>query len=196
MTLGSKRGRRALDFFRACYAFYQSLFSRECEHANVVLNKRGPSFCPDCGYKILHMWVMVKCQSCDAKRLPRRMPDGKVRPMERFCSRCGEKAFRVVKRDKIDAFELHFGLSVKEIDYTEERRTPGTKHQPAANNGFNPFKANQPFDIVEGQVLRKRYFSQNTASAWEEAPFLWGDEKLSANHPAQSPLFKIRRQIS
>jgi hypothetical protein len=40
----------------------------------------------------------------------------------------------------------------------------------------NPFESkSSPFDVVDGQVLRTRYYSQSTQSAWDEAPFFWGN---------------------
>lgn len=159
------------------------------------------------------MWVFVKCRQCDAKRTPRRMPDGKIQPFDRHCRQCGTSAFRLVKRQAIDAYELQYCLSVKEVDYREERK-PFQKPavNPAAANAkqtppsYRPFQQTRApfspaFDVVEGEVVRKRYYSQNNGSSvWEELPFPWSAEKQTSETPKNNAGswsgFRPRRQIS
>lgn len=159
-----------MDLYRALYTFYKSLVEQDCEHQRVHFGQSAP-FCPDCGYKIKLLWVMVKCRHCDSKRIPRRMPDGKITPLHKYCRHCGASAFRLVKRESIDAYELLYGLSIKEIDYSEERRQPQFTPRPGPQPKATPQAQQSPFDVVDGQVIRKRYFTQSKSSVWEEPPF-------------------------
>ena len=157
-----------MELYRALYAFYHQLVSRECDHSRVQLGQNH-AFCPDCGYKITLQWTLLKCRQCDSKRVPKKTPDGRIVPLHKYCRHCGSSDSRLVKRERIDAYDLLYAISTKEIDYSEERKPAWERPvtaQPSA-------RAPQSLDIVEGQVIRKRYVSQNTASAWEEAPFNW-----------------------
>jgi hypothetical protein len=175
-----------LKLFSALYAFYQSLFSRDCDHPYIQPGKKAQApFCPDCGYKVACAWMQVKCRDCDSRLLPRKLLDGKIKPMMKHCAHCGSKDFKLVQVEAITSHELYLSVAVKTIDYTEERKsfisgganksmsqTMSNKIPPVQN----PFESkSSPFDVVDGQVLRTRYYSQSTQSAWDEAPFFWGN---------------------
>jgi DNA-directed RNA polymerase subunit RPC12/RpoP len=161
-----------LDLYKALYAFYKTLVDKDCEHTRVHMGQNA-CFCPDCGYKVLMKWSFVRCRDCDAKRIPRRLPDGKIAPLHKYCRHCGSSSYRLVKRDFIEAFELLYGLLVKEIDYTEERRPVEPVHTKGEQD---PLPLNKEaigktaFDVVDGQVIRKRYFTKTPSSAWGTPP--------------------------
>ncbi len=149
---------------KAVNAFFQNLITPSCEHRRANLSAR---FCPDCGYKVKLVWVMIKCRSCQARRVPdKSVVLGAVRPLEKFCRHCGSTDYQIVKKDRIDAYELMYCVSLKEIDYTEE-----------APPNAEPVRQTAPFNIVEGEVLNSAFVSQRTASAWQEAPYHWTSQQ-------------------
>ncbi|MBY0403519.1 MAG: hypothetical protein K2X66_06440 [Cyanobacteria bacterium] len=105
------------------------------------------------------------------------MPDGNIKPFQRFCNQCGSAEYKLIKRQQIDAYDLHYSLSVKEIDYADDRINWG-------QDGFSHSRqqsgyGQNPFDIVEGEVLRKQYFHQKQgASGWKTTE--WSPSAASA----------------
>ncbi len=153
---------------KAVLAFYHHLVHEPCDHARAGLSK-GKAFCPDCGYRVKLLWMQVKCRQCDSRRIPRKMFDGAIEPLHKYCRHCGSSEVRLVKKLKIDAHEVNYSVAVKETDYSEEPRpqAPGSFHPDPdfypQFKGVNTRSRNQrPYsgpslDIVEGEVIRKRY---------------------------------------
>ena len=73
----------------------------------------------------------------------------------------------MVKKERIDAYEMMYAVAIKSIAYAEER---GTIFQ-------NPFKTSAYLDddgVVEAEVVRKREFKMNsTKNAFRTPPFDW-----------------------
>ena len=134
---------------------------------------RETSFCPDCGYKIKLLWGMAKCRDCGSKQVPQKKVDGHIAPLNKYCRHCGSSAYYLLKKEKIDAYELVYAISLKEIDYSEERQAPQAPPKVPIFGAQSKAPRSSKLDIVEGEVIRKRYVSQNTSSAWHEAPFSW-----------------------
>jgi NMD protein affecting ribosome stability and mRNA decay len=146
-----------MQLCKALYAFWRTLFARECEHKRVAPIPGQPArsaYCPDCGYKIAIMWTLCRCRTCGSKRHPKQNIDGHVSTLYRYCQHCGEANYQIVKKDRINVHEMPYAVLCKEIDYAEER-LGNPKRAP------NPFEAYRGGPIVEGEVLRKEEFSSS-----------------------------------
>lgn len=113
------------------------------------------SRCPDCGYMVKPVWVLLKCRGCNVKRLPKPVStpsldeslpqslplEHQLEPLDRCCRQCGSSAIRVQKRDSIEAYDLPYAVLMKEIDYREEVQLPSvqaTVNTPQANPYGSP----------------------------------------------------------
>ncbi len=156
-----------MSISRAFYAFYNELVQQDCTHSRVSLGKRS-CFCPDCGYKVKLLWAQVKCRGCNSRRVPKKGFDGSVNPLHKYCRYCGAGDVRLVKKEKIEGHELVYSVALKEVDYTEEKKSEKTvtskktskkaaETQPdfvrMYKTRFNP----RPSDVHEGEVIRKRF---------------------------------------
>lgn len=143
-----------MRLLKALYAFTETLFTRECDHPKIN-NLQNNAFCPDCGYKIKVLWTILRCRTCASKRLPRKTPDGKVKPMFRYCQHCGSTDYQLIQKQKIHVHELTYAVAIKEKDYATEDKSSAGEFETTPNM-HNPFKKHgHSFDVVEGEVLRK-----------------------------------------
>ena len=153
---------RTMQLFKAIYAFWRTLFACECEHKRVTSMPGQPamaSYCPDCGYRVVMVWTLCRCRTCGSKRNPKKSIDGHVAPLYRYCRQCGEAEYQIIKKSKINVYEMPYAILCKEIDYAEQRL--GSPSRP----GFNPFESPPGAKIVDGEVIRKREFTGHQAKA-------------------------------
>ena len=143
-----------VQLLKAIYAFCDALLTRECEHPRIN-NLQSGCFCPDCGYKIKVVWTIVRCRTCASRRLPRKTPDGKVKPTFRYCQHCGSSEYQLLHKQRLHVHELMYAIAIKEIDYSTDEKSALGEFESAPNlhNPFRKTRAN--FDVVEGEVLRK-----------------------------------------
>ncbi|MBX2860628.1 MAG: DUF2321 domain-containing protein [Vampirovibrio sp.] len=147
-----------MKFYRAFYAFYQSLLDNQCHHPQ-YRPSRQDGHCPDCGYKVHTVWTIIRCQTCGSKRIPKKCMDGQIRPVHKHCSHCGSVEFHLSKKTKIDAYELVYAISSKEIDYSEPRRLVDPPPQwPGPQSPKSPYPSYHYPRIFEGEVVRKQQF--------------------------------------
>lgn len=166
----------------------------ECTHAHVAVNQ-GPSFCPDCGYRIKVEWLFVQCRGCNAKRLPQNTVLGGIQPLHPYCRHCGHEGFKLVKKQRIEVYELMYALSIKSVLYEE---LPDT---PAAAEGIrsNPFQTQafmEPGKVYEAEVVQKTEI-RGTKSAFQSNPFSWQQSATppqNRRHPEhKAPVLQLRR---
>lgn len=69
------------------WVFLKSLFKINCTHSSA--NKEICKYCPDCGKKIAHKWVVVRCRLCGHYRKPLLDSIGKIKPVKKYCFFCG-----------------------------------------------------------------------------------------------------------
>ncbi|OGI01533.1 MAG: hypothetical protein A2Y25_03445 [Candidatus Melainabacteria bacterium GWF2_37_15] len=58
-----------------------------CDHSSA--KAKNCNYCPDCGKKIVHKWVTIKCRECGHYRKPTLDIFGRIKPVKRFCFNCG-----------------------------------------------------------------------------------------------------------
>lgn len=151
----------------AIKAFFQAfLGSGECGHPRVNLMS-APTFCPDCGYCVKIEWVFLHCRWCNAKRVPHRSFLGEIKPIHTYCRHCGHEGFRVIKKERIDAFELLYSLCIKSTVYSDEPVT-----DPPVRNPFHANASIENGDVFEAEVVGKTEY-RGTKSAFKTAPFDW-----------------------
>lgn len=151
-----------MQLIKALAAFYQTLFSRDCEHKQIQPTSGkgcGSAFCPDCGYKIQVMWTLCRCRTCGSKRYPKLGADGRISTLYKYCQHCGQADYQIIKKDKINVHEMSYALLTREIDYAEERL-----FKPKTTT--NPFEGVKGLDIVEGEVLRSEQTYYTRGKAW------------------------------
>jgi len=146
-----------LNWSRAIQAFCRHLIEDTCDHTQATLHS-GKGFCRDCGQKVKLVWVQLRCQGCQSKRLITKTPLGSIEPVHRYCQHCGTAAVRTVKKADIAAHELIYSLGLKEIDYTDASPQKTAFHDIPRVHQFKPqhFRG-EPAHVVEGHVVRKQY---------------------------------------
>jgi hypothetical protein len=172
-----------------------------CDHRLVMQNG---AFCPDCGHKIQMEWAFVRCASCNAKRPPQRQPGvhnykaEAIKPLQKHCKHCGCAEVTVVKKPRIDAFELLFALPLKQIDTSVKPLSPQltTHTQPTNSDQFISQQlapaANQ-LDTASSDTkfagMQRPSFAFSSKPQLKNSPYLWQpNRQLLKNSPDSNPV--------
>ncbi len=173
-----------MNFVKALRAFMQVCFGGgECEHAHVNLID-GPSFCPDCGYQVKIGWMFTICRQCHAKRTPQKTVLGEVKPLQQFCRHCGHDRYMIIKKDRIEAYELIYAISAKTVVYGDS-----PNYEPIIENPFRTTVTVESGDVFEAEIIRRTEY-RGTKSAFKTAPFEWqrqqSPKRYGATYRSQS----------
>jgi hypothetical protein len=161
--------------------------AKECDHRNV---SHSGQFCPDCGHKVCVEWAFIRCAQCNVKRPPFRQPGVHnykaevAKPMQKFCKNCGVVEFTVLKKQKIDAYELLFALPVKQIDPDTERKPLTATAGSTTGDAFIPAPIQvQPetADMLPSGLAH----SYNSRAHLKTSPYNWQpNRQVSATVPS------------
>ena len=133
-----------------------------------------PCYCQDCGYAVTIEWHMLHCRRCNNKRIPQKSFLGEVKPLHAYCRHCGYEGTRLVKKDRIEAYELMYAIPEKGVLFHDPADPLSTTVKgPAVTNPFNASAFNaEPADIIDAEVVsretehrpygKKPYASQST----------------------------------
>lgn len=187
-----------MTILKAMAAFLRVCFGvGECLHAHVALNQ-GPSFCPDCGYQVKVEWLFVQCRGCNAKRIPQHTVLSGIRPLHPYCRHCGHEGFKLVKKHRIEIYELMYALSVKSILY-EELPDAAAASDAAHRKPFQTHVFMEPGGVFEAEVVGKTEV-RGTKSAFQSGPsnpFSWqrsSPPPKDRHHPEpKTPVFLLRK---
>lgn len=159
-----------MNLARALRAFFSTLLGEgECYHSRVNL-AQTPCYCPDCGYQVRIEWLFAHCRGCNARRLLKQTLAKGVRPLHQYCRHCGQEGFRIVKKTRIEAYELMYALSVKSTVYGSG---PDADSIEVAANLFRRVSFPEATtEIVEAEIIQKSEF-HGTKSAFNTSPFQW-----------------------
>jgi len=107
----------------------QMILNRNCTHKSAIL--KNCKYCPDCGEKIFHKWVTIKCRGCGHYRKPAYDIFKNLKPAKKYCFNCGcdKWNFQYYYESTIpDKMKL---VSVKQIqteqEYNERFKNPYQK---------------------------------------------------------------------
>lgn len=87
---------------------------KRCKHPKVNEYHMG-GYCPDCGEKISIKWQTVICQDCN-NLLMQKVKNGKISPLNKFCSTCGSSNWYIKSAYRISISERFYAHYIKEID--------------------------------------------------------------------------------
>ena len=91
-----------------------------CTHPNVETS-RSLSYCPDCGKLIRTNWYVIRCNCCGKKRIGF-LKGGKILPVAKYCTNCGEHNYEIEKINNLNYFDISFAVAKK-----EEENVPQTQ---------------------------------------------------------------------
>jgi ribosomal protein S27AE len=152
---------------------------RDCEHSRV---NHSDTFCPDCGQKVLITWQFVRCKHCNARRLPRKLMDGKVKPIEKFCRRCGEAEFVTGEKAAVEVFEIVYCVAKKQVVKAHPPLPSQVTQAGHESDLVSVPNSTRRLDIMErGDTLPppqtaeavQTFPKSNGRTAWKQAPFFW-----------------------
>jgi hypothetical protein len=107
--------------------FLTNLFNykKECSHSKIA-NNVDSAYCPDCGKLIKNEWYITRCDCCGIK-LHTTSRNGKIFPLNNYCTNCGSKDFHVEKLEKIDFININYAVLIKkelnEFEYSLAKTT-------------------------------------------------------------------------
>lgn len=87
---------------------------QKCRHPNVTTNHEI-SYCPDCGELIKINWYLIRCKRCNKKRMGV-IKGGKIYPITKFCSNCGDSNYFIEKIKSINYFDISYAIVSKDIE--------------------------------------------------------------------------------
>lgn len=151
---------------RAVQAFVSTLVSPSpCEHRRVNL-MQTPCYCHDCGYAVTIEWHMLHCRRCNNKRIPHKNFLGEVKPLHAYCRHCGYEGTRLVKKERIEAYELMYAIPEKGILFQDPADPLARPVQgPAVTNPFQAGAFNTaPEDIIDAEVVSRETTQKPYAS--------------------------------
>lgn len=91
------------SLFETFYWLCKCLFA--CNHGRTEVNE-GKCYCPDCGCGLIYQWILLRCQSCHARR-ESRYQLRQVIPAQSCCIQCGETAWSSEILETPAYFQLH-----------------------------------------------------------------------------------------
>ncbi len=157
-----------MNFLKAFKAFWRVILEGGgCEHLQINLLQL-PTICPDCKYQVKIQWILIFCQNCHAKRVPRKTSLGDIKPVFQFCRHCGQAEYQLVRKDRIEAYELVYAVCVKSTANVDEP----VSHESPIQSPFYTSAQIEGQEIYEAEVVSKREY-RGTKSAFKGSPFDW-----------------------
>ena len=92
---------------------FESFFTKECKHEKFSID-REIGYCPDCGELIENQWFLMRCSCCGVKHQAI-VKNGKIIPLEKFCSNCGSKEFAIEQIEKINFIDVNYAVHIKKV---------------------------------------------------------------------------------
>ncbi|EKE03999.1 MAG: hypothetical protein ACD_20C00121G0003 [uncultured bacterium] len=84
----------------------------KCRHEKITPTSIG-KFCPDCGKEVFISWVILRCKGCSSRRQASPQFETII-PIEKFCSKCGERNYSIEKKSKLEFYEINYAVLIKE----------------------------------------------------------------------------------
>ena len=76
-----------LSVFKKLQKYFKNLLNIKCTHSSAKM--KNCKYCPDCGKKIVHKWIVIKCRLCGHYRKPLIDLFEKIKPVKKYCFHCG-----------------------------------------------------------------------------------------------------------
>lgn len=94
------------------------ILEKNCKHNSAMM--RNCKYCPDCGKKIIHKWVTIKCRVCGHYRKPAFALLGKIKPVKKYCFNCGSEKWDYQYYYESTIPDRMKTISLKQIQTVEE----------------------------------------------------------------------------
>lgn len=85
--------------------------AKKCTHKNVDISIPF-QYCQDCGEMVELSWHILRCGCCGKKR-EAKTTLGEIKPVKRFCFGCGSNTYETTKLEKVNYFDLHYAVQLK-----------------------------------------------------------------------------------
>lgn len=94
------------------------ILDKKCSHSSAAA--KNCKYCPDCGKKIMHKWVVIKCRLCGHYRKPVLDIFERIKPAKKYCFNCGADKWNYQYYYESTIPDRMKAISIKKIQTEEE----------------------------------------------------------------------------
>lgn len=98
---------------------FDYLFNKkECTHDKIPLDV-DCAYCPDCGELVENRWFILRCNCCGS-RVPATIRNGKIVPLNKHCTNCGNNDFEIEELEKVNFINVGYAVVIKQTVQAED----------------------------------------------------------------------------